>query len=178
MSAEARAARLGMWVFLASEVLFFAVLFTLYAAARARHAAVFHAEIHAHADKVLGSLNTALLLVSSTLVAAGLEAERRGRRPLRFLLFVASAAIGVVFLAIKGHEYSGHAAAGLVPGHDLFWTLYFTMTGLHALHVAAGVVALVLAALTGKVARVENVALYWHFVDAVWIFLWPLFYLA
>lgn len=180
MTAETKsqAARLGMWVFLASEVLFFAVLFTLYAATRASHAEAFRAEIHAHSEKLLGSVNTALLLFSSTLVAAGLEAERHGRRPLRFLLFCAAAAIGVAFLCIKGHEYSGHVHDGFVPGKSVFWSLYFTMTGLHAVHVAAGIAALLFAALTSRIERVENVALYWHFVDAVWIFLWPLFYLA
>lgn len=178
MSRRAHAARIGMWLFLLSEALLFAALFALYAAARARHGAAFHSEVHAHGEKVLGSVNTALLLVSSTMVATAVDAERRGRRALRFLLLVASAGIGVVFLALKGHEYAGHVEAGLLPGRDLFWTLYFTMTGVHALHVAGGVLALAFAALTTELERVTNVALYWHFVDVVWIFLWPLFYLT
>ena len=176
MTTEARAyaARLGMWVFLASEVLFFGVLFTLYAAGRARHPELFRHEVHAHADKVFGSLNTALLLVSSTCVAAGVRANPTRR----FAATAAAALLGLVFLGIKSHEYAGHLHAGLVPGSSAFWTLYFTMTGLHALHVTAGVIALFSVCLTKRETVYENVALYWHFVDTVWILLWPLFYLA
>lgn len=176
MSTEARAhaARLGMWVFLASEVLFFGVLFTLYAAGRARYPEVFRHEVHDHADKVFGSINTALLLVSSTCVASGVRAGPARR----FAFTIAAALIGIVFLGIKTHEYVGHFHAGLMPGSSPFWTLYFTMTGLHAVHVAAGVTALFCVCFTKRETVYENVALYWHFVDAVWIFLWPLFYLA
>ncbi|MBX3226600.1 MAG: cytochrome c oxidase subunit 3 [Labilithrix sp.] len=174
----AHPARLGMWVFLASEVLFFAVLFTLYAGARVHHPAAFHTAIHEHADKLLGSINTAVLLASSTLVAVAVHAAREERRARAILLALASALLGAVFLALKGTEYLAHAREGLVPGSAPFWSLYYTMTGLHSLHVLAGVVALVLASRSERAHVLENVGLYWHFVDVVWIFLWPLFYLA
>lgn len=178
MTQRTHAARLGMWVFLASEVLLFTVLFTVYADARARYPEVFHHEIHAHADKVLGSVNTAILLVSSTLVAAGVHALKENQRSRATALVFATVVLGLCFLGIKGHEYIDHVHHDIVPGHGIFWTLYFTMTGLHALHVCAGVVTLSLVARTKHVIVLENAALYWHLVDVIWIFLWPLFYLA
>lgn len=179
MSSEnAHAARLGMWLFLASEVLLVAVLFTIYADARTHHPAIFHHEIHAHADKILGSVNTAVLLVSSTLVAAAVHALKGNAHTRATALVVATAILGLAFLGIKGHEYLDHFHQGIVPGHGIFWTLYFTMTGLHALHVFGGVVTLLVIARTKDTTVLENVALYWHLVDVVWIFLWPLFYLA
>jgi cytochrome c oxidase subunit 3 len=156
-----------------------------------------------HTDFVLGTLNTAVLLTSSfTMALAG--AARRGNRCRRAArLLVAMALLGLVFIAIKGWEwhteYADHLfpgagfapddahAPGLLHGMALFFLLYFAMTGLHALHLAVGVVAsLVLAAMLRRrrdEARpgeeaVEVAGLYWHFVDFVWIFLYPLLYLV
>ena len=175
---NAHAARFGMWLFLASEVLLFSVLFTIYADSRARHPGLFHREIHEHADKIFGSINTAILLVSSTLVAAAVQSLKDDERSRATGLTIATAVLGLAFLGLKGHEYLGHFHDGITPGHGIFWTLYFTMTGLHALHVFGGVVTLLIVCKTKSLSVLENVALYWHLVDLVWIFLWPLFYLA
>ncbi len=195
---QAHAARLGMWVFLASEVLLFAALFTLFAASRTQHPAAFHEGV-AHAKKVLGSINTAVLLVSSTLVALAVQVLRRGRTRVAGLLVAGTVVLGGVFLAIKITEYVEHFGEGIQPGgrgaffqeHATrglaeFWTLYFGMTGLHAVHVVVGMTLLsiaLLGILTGRITapsahRLEVFAIYWHLVDLVWLFLWPLFYLA
>jgi cytochrome c oxidase subunit 3 len=186
MARQAHAARLGMWVFLASEVLLFAALFALYATYRAEHAHAFHEAI-AHSRKTLGSINTGVLLFSSTLVALAVHAIRKDRRLVSALLVSGAIALGGVFLVLKFTEYAGHFEEGISPGKNgQFWTLYFTMTGLHAVHVMVGMSVLAFTALgllRGKITRttshrVEVAAIYWHLVDVVWIFLWPLFYLA
>jgi cytochrome c oxidase subunit 3 len=195
---QAHAARLGMWVFLASEVLLFGALFALFASERARYPDAFGAAV-LHNTKVLGSVNTAVLLVSSALAAAGVHALRDDRPRRAAALVGGTILLGGVFLAIKVTEYGKHFHEGIYPGgagawfaeHGLrgpsaFWTLYFGMTGLHALHVTTGmtVLAVILLGLVrGSVTRatahrLENGAIYWHLVDLVWIFLWPLFYLA
>lgn len=175
---QAHAARLGMWIFLASELLLFAALFTLFAAYRVEHAAAFH-EAVAHNTKVLGSINTAVLLVSSTCVAGGVHALRANRRRLSLALVFTTIALGALFVAIKLTEYAKHFAEGIYPGgENQFWTLYFGMTGLHAFHVLAGMTLLAVIGTRGNLHRLEIAALYWHLVDVIWIFLWPLFYLA
>ncbi len=195
---RAHAARLGMWVFLSSELLLFAGLFTLYAAYRAGAPAAFHEGI-AHSTKLFGSLNTVVLLVGSAFVALALAAMRRASSRQCALLLGCAMLLGATFLAIKFHEYGLHFREGIYPGgagvyfahsHEpslaAFWTLYFVTTGLHALHVSVGIVILGVTALNvlrGKINRqlvhpLENAALYWHLIDVVWIFLWPLFYLA
>ncbi|HET6344396.1 MAG TPA: cytochrome c oxidase subunit 3 [Myxococcota bacterium] len=186
---EAYAAILGMWVFLASELLLFAALLTLYAAYRVHHPDAF-AEGIRRSLKLSGSVNTLLLLVSSWCVATatGHAEAARPRAARRHLL--AAMALGLGFLALKAHEYGHHIAQGLVPGSrahastpglSLFFTLYYALTGLHAVHVAVGLG--VLAAMALRVHRwrphaIEAGALYWHLVDVVWIILWPLFYLT
>ena len=186
MARQAHAVRLGMWVFLASEVLLFAALFALYATSRAEHPHAFH-EAVAHNRKMLGSLNTGVLLFSSTLVALAVHAIRQDRRLVSGLFVSGAIALGGVFLTIKLTEYRGHFEEGIVPGRSgSFWTLYYTMTGLHAVHVVVGMTLLafmVLGLMRGRVTaatshRLEVAAIYWHLVDVVWIFLWPLFYLA
>lgn len=194
---QAAAVRLGTWVFLASEVLFFAALFTLYATYRSEHPDAFAAGIRA-GEKTIGSINTVILLISSFFVAAAVHVRRevdlRGtRRHLGFAI-----ALGTIFLALKGYEYSLHIAHGMVPGAimieghaytgaSLFFTLYFLTTGLHALHVVGGLVLLVgcmRGARSGReegpspAHRLEAVGLYWHLVDAIWIMVWPLYYLS
>jgi cytochrome c oxidase subunit 3 len=190
------AAHLGLWVFIASEALLFAGLLALYAACRAHHPRAF-AEGVTHATRVLGAINTAVLLTSSYAVAASVHALRRGRRALSLALLGITIAMGAGFLAIKFTEYAQHLHEGIEPGgrghffaaHTepglaTFWTLYYATTGLHAVHVAVGV--FVLAWLWARVAfgRPDDTArslplgaTYWHFVDLVWIFVWPLYYL-
>jgi cytochrome c oxidase subunit III len=185
------AARLGMWVFVASEMMFFAALFGLYAALRAGHPAEFR-EAARHSALALGTANTALLLTSSLLAVLAVDAARHGRNGRVRLLILGTAALGVVFLGVKGVEYARHFHEGIWPGagassrgEQMFFDLYYAMTGLHALHVIAGVGVLAWLARRAPALRpddhghmaLELGALYWHFVDIVWLFLWPLFYL-
>jgi cytochrome c oxidase subunit III len=197
MSRQAHAARLGMWVFLASEVLFFGGLFALYATYRTEHPRGFGVAVE-HNTLALGTLNTGVLLVSSYTIALAVHALRAGKTRAAALFVAATMFLGVSFLAIKAGEYMTHFAHGIYPGGvgefyrdhpdagtKTFFTLYFCMTGLHAIHVVAGLG--VLAVVFGKVLRgkvgtaapypLALAATYWHLVDVIWIFLWPLFYL-
>lgn len=192
------AARIGLWVFLASEVLLFAGLFMLYGALRVEHAEAFVEGIH-HAKKTLGSINTAVLLTSSGFVAYAVQALRSGHRIRAAGCTLVTVGLALVFLVIKIVEYAEHGSEGIGPGgrgHYFvehtdpglkpFWTLYYTTTGLHAAHVLVGasVLAVAVAGIAlGKIDertayRLECCATYWHLVDLFWIFLWPLFYLA
>ena len=198
LTRQAHAARLGMWVFLASEVLFFAGLFALYATYRVEHPVGFGEGV-LHNTLALGSTNTGVLLVSSYTVALAVHELRRGRARAAAALTAATVFLGLCFLAIKALEYAQHFREGIYPGGvgsffsshresgiEMFFTLYFCMTGLHALHVfvGMGVLAfLLLQILRGRIGPARSYplavgAVYWHLVDAVWIFLWPLFYLV
>ncbi|MGA7120682.1 MAG: cytochrome c oxidase subunit 3 [Polyangiaceae bacterium] len=198
MAQQAHAARLGMWIFLASEILLFAGLFALFVTYRTMHPGAFADGVR-HNTKLLGSINTGVLLVSSYLVASSVHSVREGRLGHAKLLIMATIAMGGVFLVIKFTEYAEHFREGIYPGgkgeffakHAVeglptFWTLYFFMTGLHAIHVTVGMILLsstFLGMHFEKISarapqRVEIAAIYWHLVDTIWIFLWPLLYLA
>jgi cytochrome c oxidase subunit III len=190
------AASLGMWVFLVTEILFFGALFVGYTVYHTLYAEAFREASH-HLDILLGGINTAVLITSSLTMALAVHSAQEGqsRALIRFLLV--TMALAVVFLGIKGTEYSHKYHQHLVPGlrfayegpHagqvQLFLALYFVMTALHALHVTVGIGLLgVLALLTWRghfspdyYAPIETGGLYWHFVDMVWIFLFPLLYL-
>jgi cytochrome c oxidase subunit III len=190
------AATLGMWVFLATEVMFFGGLFLGYSVYRVYYPAAF-AEGSRHTDLLLGSLNTFVLLCSSFTMAMAVHSAERGRRKAVVLLLLATIVLGLGFLALKFLEYAEHIGEGLSPGPSfhfpgelapqvhLFFSFYFVMTGAHALHMVVGVAILstmVVLTLLGRVTEehytpVEVTGLYWHFVDIVWIFLFPLFYL-
>lgn len=189
---------LGMWIFLATEVLFFGGLFTLYTIYYIRYPHAFHAASH-HLDIVLGTLNTAVLLGSSLTMALGIWSLDGGRRQAAIKLFLATMALGAAFLVIKAFEYQHKFAEGHWPGASgefefapehlqgarLYFALYFAMTGLHALHMLIGIAVVgtvVLLIRRGHfgpnyIEPVEMTGLYWHFVDIVWIFLFPLLYL-
>lgn len=188
------AARLGMWVFLASELLFFGAFFVLYAALRAEHPAGF-AEGVRHAEDVIGAINTFVLLTGSYFVATALRAMRAEQRKSATIRLVVTTVLAILFLALKTLEYARHVQAGMIPGGgtsffgahptpglESYVALYWVTTGAHALHVLVG--AVVMGALAGGVARgharAHHVALgglYWHLVDVIWLFVWPLFYL-
>ena len=190
-------ARLGMWVFLASEMLFFGGLIAAYAAAR-WHASAGFAAASAQTDVALGTLNTALLLTSSFVIALAVESSGADRRRGTARWLGLAAALGVAFLAIKGFEWRREWAEGLfpgpgftvhgrvVPGAEVFFAWYFVATALHALHLLIGVagcagfaVALRRSQPAADLApRIHGLALYWHFVDVVWIVLYPLIYLV
>ena len=193
---QTHAAHFAMWVFLGSEILFFGVLFTLYACYRATYPKAF-AEAAGHTDLLLGTIMTYLLLTASFLVALAVGAIREDRARAAARLLAAAAVVGAAFLALKLFEYQEHFAEGLYAGHYyrypellgpgpmIFFTLYYVMTGLHFLHVTGGVGILswiAWRAHRGAYDRVYHTPLelggmYWHFVDVVWLFLWPLFYL-
>jgi heme/copper-type cytochrome/quinol oxidase subunit 3 len=174
-------AKVGVWWFLASEIMVFGGLIATYIVFRLGGPG--WAEASHHLSVPLATVNTIVLLTSSyTVVQAFVAAERGDARALR--LHVALTILGgLVFLGIKAVEYTTEIRAGFTPGTGIFWSFYYTMTGLHALHVLAGIVVnAVVLATEGVNARnphrVELAGLYWHFVDVVWIFLFPLLYLA
>ncbi len=187
----------GMWIFLATEVMFFGGLFACYSISRFTDpVAVAHASHHL--GLALGGINTAVLLCSSLTMALAVRSIQLGQRKPTVGLLAATCTLGLVFLTIKGYEFhekfvehlvpgSGFRYDGPNPGHaQIFFWLYFSMTGLHGLHVLIGVGLLsVIAVLTwrGRITKerylaVEVSGLYWHFVDIVWVFLYPLLYLA
>ncbi len=175
------AGKVGVWWFLASEIMVFGGLITSYIVFRLGGPG--WAEASHHLSLTLATVNTLVLLTSSfTVVRAFVAAERGDARALRRHLALTILG-GLVFLGIKAIEYAIEIHAGFMPGTGIFWSFYYTMTGLHALHVLGGVVVNgVVLATEGRHARnphrVELAGLYWHFVDVVWIFLFPLLYLA
>jgi cytochrome c oxidase subunit 3 len=207
---QKEAAALGMWVFIAQEVLFFGGLFTAYAVYRHQYPDAFSAGSH-HLSYRIGFANTLVLIASSLTMALAVWSAAVGkkRRVVGFIL--ATILLGSVFLGVKYFEYRGKIApclgdgpyAGcLVPGErfdasavhlggaegghvQIFFSLYFGMTGLHALHMIVGIPILATIAFLAGRGRfspeyhtpVEIVGLYWHFVDIIWIFLFPLLYL-
>ena len=173
------AGKLAMWWFLASEIMVFGSLLAAFAVFRIG-AGGWH-EASAHLSVPTAALNTLVLLTSSvTVVQAYAAAERQEVAAFRWNLLV-TIGLGAAFLAIKGFEYTGKIQAGYTPWAGVFWSFYYTLTGLHALHVLGGVIV---NALLFRIAgvrrpdRVELAGLYWHFVDIVWIFLFPLVYLS
>lgn len=187
---------LGMWAFLITEVMFFGGLFAVYAVYRSAYPQAFAAG-SAHLDLVLGTVNTLVLIGSSLTMAMAVWEAQHGRRggQIRYLLLTMG--LGLVFLGIKAVEYVHKFHEHLVPGRlfqwsgpfaqnvQLFFSLYFAMTGMHALHmiVGIGILAWLLrnawrgCYTTESFGPVEISGLYWHFVDIVWIFLFPLLYL-
>jgi len=191
---DAISPKLGMWLFILSELLLFGGMFILYSAYRYKNPIDFH-----HASRelevLLGTLNTIILLTSSLSMAASITAIQRGQRKLSTYLLIATIALGLLFLVNKGFEWSTKIEHGIYPnsptllarakGEVLFYGLYYVMTGLHGLHVlvGVGVLSVMLVFLLkekidqSRFAGLENSGLYWHLVDMIWIFLYPLFYL-
>lgn len=185
---------MGMWFFLFTEILFFGGMFLLYAAYRFKYADAFHAAA-TEESLLLGTVNTAILLTSSLAMALAIWAIRAGRTILSILLQAATVLMGIAFLVIKYIEWSAKIITGIYPdspallalgpGQTLFFGLYYMMTGLHGLHVLVGCIVICLMIYFTKhgviretrAVRLENTGLYWHFVDIVWIYLYPLFYL-
>lgn len=188
-------AKIGMWLFLFTEIMLFGGLFMLYSAYRFQHPLEFH-EASQELNAFIGVLNTVVLLTSSWTLAMSLTALAKGDTARARKLILATLALGALFLFDKGIEWSGEFRRGIYPdspellrrspGEILFIGLYFTMTGLHGVHVIIGLLVLSAALWrlrTGGLDRdnpvfLENAGLYWHLVDVIWIFLLPLFYLA
>jgi cytochrome c oxidase subunit III len=192
--------KLGMWTFLSTEILFFGGLILSYIVYRTQYPQEFQAASH-HLVFQLGATNTAVLLCSSLSMALAVHAAQTGRRKRLITMLLITMAFGVAFLAIKGTEYSIEFREGFVPGSwfsyvsptpnidarkvELFFYLYFAMTGLHAIHMIIGIGALSVLTVRAWHRRytpenytaIELAGLYWHFVDIVWIFLFPMLYL-
>ncbi|WP_395332081.1 cytochrome c oxidase subunit 3 [Novosphingobium sp. BL-8H] len=194
LARQREADRLGMLLFLASELMLFGGVFAAALLIRMTHAQDY-AAASAAMHFWLGGINTALLLTSSLLVALAVSLCREGRARAAGWALAGAIALGLAFLAVKGFEYGLEWRDGMVPVlrpkglegsvQTLFMTLYFTATGLHAVHVTIGLVLLAAMIRPFSSARRDpaattlgNVALYWHFVDVVWIFLYPTLYLA
>jgi cytochrome c oxidase subunit 3 len=190
------ASTLGMWVFLVTEVMMFGGLFATYVLYRSTYPEGF-AEASRHLDATLGAMNTLVLLGSSLTMALAVRSAQLGSRAGSVAGLLCTIALGCVFLGVKAYEYAHKFEENLVPGPffafagaeakpaELFFSLYFAMTGLHALHMVIGVAVLGTLAVMAARGRfsvayhnpVEIGGLYWHFVDIVWIYLFPLLYL-
>ncbi len=193
---QREAVTLGMWAFLITEIMFFGGLFAGYTVYRSSYFEAF-AEGSRHLDLALGAVNTVILLGSSLTMALAVQAAQRSRTRPQVVFLLCTIVLGLAFLGIKAIEYGHKFEQHLVPGRffswpgphasnvQLFFSFYFAMTGMHALHMIIGIG--LLAWLTIKAARgrftagyynpMEVSGLYWHFVDIVWIFLFPLLYL-
>lgn len=194
MHKDSTSSRIGMWLFLLSEILLFGGLFILYSAYRYKFPVDFHLAA-GELDRVIGTLNTLILLTSSLTMALSISSMRMGKTRSSFLFLIATIFLGFLFLGNKYFEWAAKMEHGLYPnsprllgrfgGELLFFGLYYAMTGLHGLHVLAGIIILGIMGIlmrrekihTTDYTLLENSGLYWHLVDIIWIFLFPLFYL-
>lgn len=187
-------ARMGMWVFLFTEVLLFGGMFLVYAVYRFQHPDLFKLAA-LELNTAMGTFNTIVLLTSSLTMVLAIVAMQKNKKKLALFYLYATIGFAVVFMIVKYFEWSAKFHHGIYPGSEellnkqngeiLFFGLYFVMTGLHAFHVIIGVIiiAFIIAFVKrGKIThdnyvKMENGGLYWHLVDLIWIFLFPLFYL-
>ncbi|KAA0247346.1 MAG: cytochrome c oxidase subunit 3 family protein [Ignavibacteriota bacterium] len=185
---------MGMWLFLFTELLLFGGMFLLYSVYRFDHADQFHLAAK-ELNTILGTFNTAILLTSSLTIALSIVAIQRDQKNLSVLLQILTIILALFFLINKYFEWSAKFHHGIYPGSEillskssgeiLFFGLYYVMTGLHGIHVVVGM--FLIAVMTRQTkkgvitkdsyVRLENAGLYWHLVDIIWIFLFPLFYL-
>lgn len=187
-------AKLGMWLFLFTELILFGGLFLVYAVYRYLHPQEFHLAAQ-ELDTMVGTINTIILLTSSLTVAMSITAIREGKKYLSIALVLVTIALALAFLGNKYFEWAHKFEHGIYPrsplmmempsGEILYFGLYFVMTGIHALHVIIGMAVLLFdvrflwkgIVTQESYFRLEAGALYWHLVDIIWIFLFPLFYL-
>jgi cytochrome c oxidase subunit 3 len=192
---DAESSKIGMWLFIFTELLLFGVLFVIYSVYRFMNHDAFHLAAE-ELDTFIGAVNTIILLVSSAMIAMSTTSLQKGNKRLTLLLSAITVILGIIFLVNKYFEWGAKFEHGIFPGSEvltetlsqgeiLFFGLYFIMTGLHALHIIIGIIfiAVVMVRVSkGKVharraALLDNAGLYWHLVDIIWIFLFPLFYL-
>ncbi len=194
---QRESAKLGMWIFLLTEILLFGGLFGFYVFYRAWNPEIFY-NAHVHLNTTLGAVNTLVLITSSVTVALAIHSIRVGERKKTIVFLASTIALAAVFLVIKYFEYAHKFHLGQLPGEyysytgiagtnpHIFFSVYFTMTGLHGLHVLAGmlVIGWALYRTTQNhfspeyYTPIEMTGLYWHLVDIIWIFLFPLLYLV
>jgi cytochrome c oxidase subunit 3 len=188
------ASKTGMWLFLFTEMLLFGGLFVVYSVYRYRNAMAFHLAAE-ELSVIIGTVNTIILLISSCTIAMSITAIQTKNKKLALLLLGLTIILGIAFLVNKYFEWGEHIAEHIYPGSGvlalrgqgdvLFYGLYFFMTGLHALHIIIGLIFIGVIAVkisrdkitSDNYALLENGGLYWHLVDLIWIFLFPLFYL-
>jgi cytochrome c oxidase subunit 3 len=195
-SQQAESAKLGMWIFLLTEVLLFGGLFCAYAVYRAWYPEMFF-DAHRHLDIALGATNTIVLITSSVTMALAIRSMQLNSRRAALINLVITLALAAVFLVIKYFEYAHKFELGQLPGQyytfdgiagsnpHVFFSVYFLMTGLHGIHVIAGMAAIgwmIYRSTKGHFSSayytpIEMTGLYWHLVDLIWIFLFPLLYL-
>lgn len=186
--------KMGFWLFLFTEVLLFGMFFMAFSIYLPKYRVEFRAT-SAHLDLALGGTNTAILLTSSLTMALAIAVLQRGKKRGSLLLLLATVLCAAGFCTIKAFEWSAKFSHGvyptspvmdrLQPGAQIFYGLYFVMTGFHAFHVMVGALLILVVmrlVAAGKVHKdrigwIENIGLFWHLVDVVWIFLFPLFYL-
>ena len=194
ISYQAFTAKFGMWVFLFTEMLLFGALFIVYSVYRFRNGTAFHLAAR-DMSVLIGTVNTILLLISSATIAMSITAIRKNDKRLALLLTGTTVILGLLFLVNKYFEWGEHIRQGIYPGSAtlalrgqgdvLFFGLYFFMTGLHALHIIIGLTIIIVIMVfisrdrihSARYSVLENGGLYWHLVDIIWIFLFPLFYL-
>ena len=181
---EYSAAKFGMWLFLGTEILLFGGLFAAYAIFRAKYATLFH-EQHKELDVTLGAINTVILIFSSLTMAMGVSAIQKGKKNFLSICLLITILCGIGFGVNKYFEYGAKFEHHLTPGTSIFFALYFMMTGLHMLHVFAGITLLTVLLILNLKRKfsanyntpIEVGGLYWHLVDLIWIYLFPLLYL-
>ena len=196
MEQQYDAGKIGMWLFLVTEILLFGGLFVGYGIMQSMHPEAWVAAHH-HLDRTLGSLNTVVLLVSSFTMVMAVHSAKNANRKATIVFLTLTLVCAAVFLGVKYMEYSHKFHEGLlpgkfyshhgdaVPGQFMFFSFYFMMTGLHGLHILGGMAAIgwvLRRAVRGDFSRayytpVDLVGLYWHLVDLIWIYLFPLLYL-
>ena len=187
-------ARMGMWLFLFTELILFGGMFILYSVYRYKYPEAFHLAAK-ELNTIIGTFNTAILLTSSLTMALSITAVQRKQNALSVFFQMLTIVLALAFMVNKYFEWSAKFHHGIYPGSDtllgkpageiVFFGLYYVMTGLHGLHVIIGIVLIaVMIRLTSKgiinndsYVKLESAGLYWHLVDIIWIFLFPLFYL-
>ena len=191
---EDEGSRMGMWLFLFTEVILFGGLFAVYAVYRFMNPEAFHAG-SGHLDLIMGAVNTVVLLTSSLTVALSISAIQLGKIKQSLMFIGLTVAFAATFMVNKYFEWGAKIDHGLLPGTDhfyeldkgeaMFYYLYYFMTGLHGVHVIVGTILLIIMAVkiyqkkltSTNFTLLENSGLYWHLVDVIWIFLFPLLYL-
>jgi len=182
---EYNSSKLGMWLFLGTEILLFGGLFAAYTIFRAKFPEMF-SEQHKELSLPLGAANTVVLIFSSLTMAIAVWAAQKGDRKKVVIFMVITIICGLIFGVNKYFEYGAKFSHHIYPNTSIFFALYFLMTGLHMLHVFVGLVILIVIAVLaqkGKFSKeyytpVEVGGLYWHLVDLIWIYLFPLLYLV
>ncbi|MHB8906056.1 MAG: cytochrome c oxidase subunit 3 family protein [Melioribacteraceae bacterium] len=187
-------AKMGMWLFLFTEVLLFGGMFLVYAVYRYQYPSQFHIAAM-ELNTAMGTFNTIILLTSSLTVALSIAALHNGKKILSLILLSATLLFALIFMVVKYFEWTTKISHGIYPGSPellakpngqiLFFGLYYVMTGLHGLHVLIGMVVIAFMIVfiakdkvtADNYVKLENSGLYWHLVDLIWIFLFPLFYL-